>query len=422
MKFWKKFVSWTLIATLVLATVGCGKEVAPEELQELPGSIQNTEAQGATLELLSALVRQKVEGQTPDHAFSAGINDFAVSLLQHSRVSGENTVLSPYSVYMALAMSANGAQGQTLAQMEALLGKEVSELNPYILGLQEGSGAELQQANSVWFHSDLAIKEEFLQSLKNYFEAQAFQTAFSDKTLEEMNRWINDATAGRIPEALDQMNPNAMLYLINALTFDALWKAPYNTNQLMEGAFYGSQGEKSVQMMCSTEHTYLEDAKATGFMKDYAGDQYSFLALLPKEGVTLEEYLSSLTGESLMATVEAAQTGNVVATMPKVSLETSVEMEKILAEMGMVDAFTMDADFTGIEGNGDLFISRVLHKTYLQVDELGTQAGAVTIEEFATKGFMLEVKTVTLDRPYVMGIYDKVNGCFLFLGTVENPV
>lgn len=408
-----------LIFSIAIGLMGCTAEVS--DVASEGASQEAVMLEEDHLELLSAMIRQKQEAKSADEKLSGSMTDFALSLLRNSYIVGENTILSPYSVYMALAMTVNGANGQTLSQMEALLGMTCEELNPYALYLQNAKGAELAEANSLWFRDTMSIENSFLQNLKNYFDAQVYASPFDDSTLEAMNGWIREQTGGRIPEALDKMNPNAMLYLINALTFDGQWAEIYATQDITEQVFYGSAGEQAVEMMTSTEELYLDDGRATGFLKDYAGGQYSFLALLPNEGISLEEYLSTLTGDSLLRTVADAKETTVVATMPKLQVETTVEMRDILTQMGMVDAFTMDADLSGMNGSQDLYISRILHKTYLQVDEAGTQAGAVTIEEVVTKGVLLQQEFVFLNRPYVMGIYDKMNNCFLFLGTVENP-
>lgn len=415
----KTFPAWLLLFAIMLGLCGCGTEAVPS-LESTANPSSPPVLEGNT-ELLSAMIRQSVEAKTPGKVQSDSMTDFALSLLKTTYKAGENTVLSPYSVYIALSMTANGARGETLSQIESLLGMPLEELNPYSLYLQNAGGAELAEANSLWLHESLSVEEAFLQNLKNYYDAQVYSSPFDSSTLEAMNSWISRQTKDRIPQALDQMNPNAMLYLINALTFDGTWKTVYTTEDISTQTFYGLNGEQSVEMMSSTESLYLDDGLATGFLKDYEGSRYSFLALLPREDISLETYLSSLTREALLRTIEEAKTTSVVATMPKLQLETTVEMRDILTEMGMVDAFTMDADLSGINGSQDLFVSRILHKTYLQVDETGTQAGAVTIEEIVTKGAFLNQEYVFLNRPYLMGIYDKVNHCFLFLGAVENP-
>ena len=409
-------IAWVLLFAIALGISGCGR-VEENMLSTAPTTSENEVA----LELLSAMIRQSVEEKAADENLSAATGNFALSLLQSTYAVGENTVLSPYSMYLALAMTANGAKGQTLTQIESLLGMSAAEVNPYILSLQNSAGSQLSEANSIWVNHDLTVEENFLQTLKNYYQIQAYTADFDGSTLEAMNNWILEQTDGRIPQALDQMDPNAMLYLINALTFDGNWETPYTTADISNQIFCSTEGEKTVEMMGSTEHFYLHDDRATGFMKDYEGGQYSFFALLPNEGISLRDYVSGLNGDALLHTIEGVESASVIATMPKLSLETTVEMKDILMNMGMTDAFTMDADFSGINGQQDLYIHRILHKTYLQVDETGTRAGAVTIEEFAYKGIPMGMHFVFLNRPYLMGIYDKTNHTFLFLGTVENP-
>ncbi len=412
----KILLAWVLLFALALSMAGCTSEATEPTLSALP-----LQKEALTLELLSAVVRQPVESAPSDSLLSGSMAELALSLLQNSHVPGENTLLSPYSLYISLAMAGNGAQGQTLVQMESLLGMSAEELNPYLLSLQTSAGAELSQANSLWLHERLPVQETYLQTLKNYYEAQVYSAPFDDGTLEAMNQWIQEETAGRIPRALDQMNPNAMMYLINALAFDAVWETAYSTDNIGENPFFSPHGSHTVEMMSSEENVYLSCGRAIGFMKDYAGGRYSFFALLPHDGVSLEDYLSSLTGEELLYAVENGESCPVMATMPKLTLDTSVEMKEVLKAMGMTDAFAMEADFSGIETSKSLYIGRILHKTSLQVDEAGTKAGATTVTEIVTKGVALHQKTVFLNRPYVMGIYDKENHCFLFLGTVSEP-
>ncbi len=415
----KLLTVWILLFAIALHLTGCGtapaESLAPAISQETPDTV------GAELDLLSAMIRQNVTEASPDQKVSVSMTDFAISLLQNSYVAGETTVLSPYSVYLALGMTANGARGETLSQIEALLGMSAEEWNSYARYLQNDEGQELNTANSVWFRDDISVQQSFLQALKDYYEAQVYSRPFDADALEAMNNWIREETDGRILQTLDQMNPNAQMYLINALTFSGSWAEAYTSQNIFEGVFHGTEGDKTVTMMSSEEGRYLDDGMATGFMKDYEGGRYSFVALLPKEGLSLDSYLSSLTGEDLLRMIREAEHTTVNATMPKVQSETAVELRDVLSAMGMVDAFTMEADLSGINGQGDLFISRILHKTYLQVDEAGTQAGAVTMEEVITKGVLLNRKEVFLDRPYFMGIYDNVHQCFLFMGAVENP-
>lgn len=411
-----KALSLLLLVSLLLGLCGCGSQAEPEDvLATLPPQISPM----SCVDLLSGLSPRTVEARTPDTALSAAMGEFAVSLLQHSFTAGENTVLSPYSLYLALSMAANGADGDTLAQMEAILGLPVPALNAYLLSLQKQGGKELLSANSLWIRQDFPVKEDFLQSLADHYETQAYSAPFTDSTLEEINRWIEGKTDGQIPGALDKIDPDAMMYLINALSFRGAWKSPYSTDRIMDGTFLGSRGEETAEFMGAKEGIYLEDALATGFMKEYEGGRYSFLALLPNEGVSLEDYIASLSGDSLSRTLAQAQYCSVNTMVPKLRLECSLEAAEVLDAMGMKEAFTMNADFSRIEPEKLLYISRILHKTTLTVDEAGTEAGAVTVEEFALKNSPMREKSVVLNRPFLMGIYDNVNHCFLFLSAVE---
>ncbi|MBP3413212.1 MAG: serpin family protein [Oscillospiraceae bacterium] len=418
----KRIVAALLLGSMFFAMVGCaGDQNEVGKPSEQLSATVGEGSRGASVELLSAMQAQPVSSQPSDESFCHAVNSFSLSLLQNSYMNGESCLVSPYSVYLALSMAANGAKGETLQQMQQLLGLPVEELNPYMLALQQNRGEGLLSANSVWLHEKLPVEEAFLQSLANYYSAQVYSSPFGEETLQDMNTWISEQTKGRIQDALDRMNPNAMMYLINALSFDGTWQEIYTTDQLAQGSFHGSEGQEPAQMMTAMEKWYLEDENGRGFLKDYEGGQYSFMALLPKEGMSLSEYLSTLTAESLQQTLTQAVSTSVSVSMPKFEMNSSLELQEILSKMGMVDAFTKDANFAGIESKQELYISRVLHKTSLSVDEAGTQAGAVTIEEFTTKGFHIQqYEPVVLDRPFLMGIYDKTNQCFLFLGTVES--
>lgn len=414
----KSLVLWFLLLAMLLNLTGCGTTVHTSS-PSASGDISATD--GEPLDLLSAIIRQSSQEKPATPALSGSMADFSLALLQSSYRSGENTILSPYSMYLTLAMTANGAAGDTRSQMESILGMSVEELNLYALNLQTTDNAEVTTANSIWLRDSFSPLETYLQTLKDHYDPQVYSVPFDPETLNTMNHWIETHTNGRITNALDRMDANVMLYLINTLTFDASWKTLYTTQDITPQTFYGTNGEQVVEMMTSTENRFLHDGKATGFLKSYENERYSFMALLPNEGISLESYLSSLSGDQLVQMIQTAESTKVVATMPKVQLETAVEMKDVLTSMGMVDAFTMNADLSGINGEQDLYISRILHKTYLQVDEAGTQAGAVTIEEIVCKGVVLNQEYVFLNRPYLMGIYDHANDCFLFLGTVENP-
>lgn len=359
---------------------------------------------------------------------SKAIANFTVTLFQHSTSATENTLVSPLSVLCALAMTANGAKGDTLAQMENMFGLSIPELNDYLhtylASLPSSDKYKVSVADSIWFRDDesLTVKKNFLQTNADYYGASIYKVPFDDTTLKDINSWVNDNTNGMVPNILNDIPEDAVMYLINALAFDAEWEKIYSEDEVRDGTFTTEAGKaQAAKMMYGTEHMYLDDGSATGFLKYYADRKYAFAALLPNNGVSVSNYVASLTGEGLMDTLQTAQNVEVKTAIPKFESEYAVELSDILKAMGMTDAFDgTHADFTGIgqSEEGNIYISRVLHKTYIAVDEKGTKAGAATAVEMRETGAMVsEPKAVYLDRPFVYLLIDCKTNLPIFIGT-----
>ncbi len=358
------------------------------------------------------------------------VTDFAIRLFKASVEKDGSTLVSPLSVLSALAMTANGADGETLAQMEAVLGMPVSELNgwisTYVNKLPESDKYKLNLANSIWFTDDsrFTVNGDFLQTNADYYGAGIYRAEFNNATCREINRWVHDKTDGMIDDIVDELSPYAVMYLVNALAFEAEWQEIYEKNQVRSGSFTELDGERErADFMYSTESSYLEDASATGFIKYYKDREYAFVALLPNENVQIFEYIETLTGEHIAALLKNASSEPVSVAIPKFEEDYDADMSLILSKMGMTDAFSEDrADFSrlGESTAGNIFINRVLHETYIRVDEKGTKAGAATVVEM-TDGASAEVvdpKYVYLDRPFVYMLIDSENGIPFFIGTV----
>ena len=213
------------------------------------------------------------------------------------------------------------------------------------------------------------------------------------------------------------------MYLVNALAFEADWAEQYREHQIRPGVFHAEGGELEAELMYSEESVYLEGEGFTGFMKPYEGGRYAFAALLPDEDGSLDTMLGSLTGEELAAALEGAEDTAVETATPKFSGESSFELSEALKALGMTDAFDGAlADFGGMgeSAQGNIFINRVLHKTFIEVDGLGTRAGAATAVEMAAEGDMVveDVKRVYLDRPFAYMIVDTQYNVPLFFGVV----
>ena len=377
----------------------------------------------------------KPRGNTGDAAdltdvSDAAVTDFAIRLFKESMADGENTLISPLSVLVALSMTANGADNETLSQMEAVLGMPIDQLNTwistYMANLPEEEKYKLSLANSIWFTDDerFTVNQDFLQTNADYYGADIYRAPFDDDTCKDINKWVKDNTDGMIKNILNEIPAEAVMYLINALAFDAEWQDIYFESQVREGEFTTENGEKrNVDMMYSEENKYLEDKHATGFIKYYKDRKYAFAALLPKEGTTVSEYIASLDGEHLNDLLTNAKSAFVNTSIPKFETEYDVEMSAVLSGMGMPDAFSgATADFSklGHSTAGNIFINRVLHKTFISVDERGTKAGAATVVEMNDECALIieDPKQVFLDRPFVYMLIDCETNQPFFIGTM----
>ena len=386
----------------------------------------------AALDLMAEIVPRQASGEpAPLSASEAvAVSDFAVRLFQAAYRNGQNNLISPLSVLFALAMTQNGAKGDTLSQMETVLGMTADEWNGYcyrlLSRLPRGENYKLSLANSIWFTSDprFTVNRDFLQTNADYFGASVYKAPFDDTTLAEINGWVEHHTDGMIEEILDEIPAEAVMYLINALAFDAEWEKIYSVYQVSDGTF--TRADKTtvtVPFLYSEESGYLDDGQATGFVKYYSGMKYAFVALLPNEGVSLSDYVASLDGAKLRRTLIGAKGTAVMAAIPKFQVEDSLELSTVLKAMGMTDAFDSNrADFTGLGTStaGNIFINRVLHKTFLSLDERGTKAGAATVVEMTDKAVSYGYR-VELDRPFVYLLIETESYTPFFIGTMVDP-
>ena len=410
----KRLIAILLVLAMALGMTACSQVSANDLMKDVPA---------------------KAVDVLPDmDAGAAAAADFGVRLFKTSMEEGENTLISPLSVLYALAMTANGADGETLAQMEQVLGMDVDNLNSYMLAylelLPESKDYKMSLANSIWFKDDpnFAVEQSFLQTNADYYGAGAYKAAFDEGTRNDINNWVKEHTDGMIPEIIDEIPDEAIMYLVNALAFDAKWADEYEEHQIREGRFTMEDGTRQdVDMMHSEEYTYLEDDLATGFIKYYKDRKYAFVAMLPNEGVSVSQYVDSLTGEHLRELLNNPEDLTVFASIPKFETEYDIEMSEVLQEMGMTDAFDWRvADFSklgtyNVDGM-NICISRVLHKTFISVSEQGTRAGAATAVEMVAAGAMeiVEFKEVVLDRPFVYMLIDCETNLPFFIGTMMN--
>lgn len=403
-----KKISILLIIVMLCSMVGCSAKIKSEDL-----------------------MKDKKLGVVSDTKETAEANvaltDFGIRLFQESLDCEKNTLISPISVVYALAMTANGAKGETLEQMEAVLGMSVEELNPYLYhyqkNLPQNKKYEMNLANSIWFTDDekFHVEDDFLQLNADYYSADIYKTAFDEQTVKDINNWVKQNTKDMIPKILEEIPEHAVMYLVNTLAFEAEWQSIYYKQQVREGEFTCADGTKQqVEFMYGSEHTYLEDENTIGFLKYYKDQEYAFVALLPKENMNIADYIAGLDGGQINHLIENRIEGTVEVSIPKFETEFEIEMKDVLENMGMPIAFDdKAADFSGLGTwtDGNIYINQVLHKTFISVAEKGTKAGAATLVEMDGESSARDPKEVYLNRPFVYMLIDCRTNIPFFIGT-----
>ncbi len=409
------FMSVLSLAACILPFSGCGKTV---------GKVHNKGVKsGAVRDLTEGISKNESASKAPDDEFKAAASSFAAELFKDNYSKGKTTLVSPLSVLTALALVQNGAQGDTLAQLEqALGGLDRDTLNAYMRAYCDflTESEELKIANSVWTDSSAEAKRAFLQKAVDSYSAQLFSAPLSDpKTVESINSWVKKNTDGMIPKIIENADRDAVMMLINAVAFEAKWETPYTNDDIEKLEFNSYSGKsKKTEFMCSTESVYLSDSDAVGFMKPYENGRFAFAALLPNEDVNIDDYIASLSGEKLMKIFSSAKKNEEVdVKMPKFKAEYSTQLIDTLKKMGIEDAFDRkSADFSSlIDKNDGAYIGTVMHKTFIEVDQEGTRAAAATLVGIS-KMSMPAINPVCLNRPFVYMIVDTETNLPLFIG------
>ena len=356
---------------------------------------------------------------------AAVYNDFALRLMEAGHTN-ENTFVSPLSTAYGLSMTANGAAGETLRQIETALGMPVSQINEYLYSYAselDNRGDILSIANSAWVSEsgNFTISKGFLQTCASWYDAEIFQRKFDDDCLRAMNDWVRENTENSMVSPLSSFQQEDGIVLLNTVLFDAKWATPFSEDWNDSDRFFREDGsEEFAIFMRSTEELYLENEYCTGFIKEYMSEGYVFAALLPAEGTTVSDLLSSTDGHSLTSILSSASPATVHVSLPKFSASLSLDMIPALEQLGITDVFSQDlADLSGI-GSDRLYIAELRQNTTVTVDEIGTRAAAVSaVAEFpAAENEQLEDKYVKLDRPFVYMILESENLTPLFIGTV----
>ncbi len=424
----KRMLAGVLAGLMAFGMAGCTK-------QAIGTPISPTEP--ITIDDPKPVVKEPVvENLTEEQreACRKALVDMAFKLVDKSTdtksENNENAMMSPLSVALALAMTANGAKDDTLKQMAEFLGGENANLDilnaflhEYAFNLPSSDNTKVRIANSIWYRdcAKLIVSDYFKDANHKFYNATLKPAAFDQGTVDEINQWCSDNTDKMIPKIINELSDDAMICLFNAIVFDGKWETPYEDEDVMDEFFTDAKGkELKIKMLRSIENTYLENELVTGTIKYYK-DGYEFIALLPKEGVSVDAVVAGLNGEDYFALFENARYGDVITSIPEFETKDEYELPSILKDMGIVNAFQgYLADFSNMATyeDGPLFISNVIHKTYIKVDRNGTKAAAVTgvIMDYATSVGPSEMYEVNLNRPFVYVIADSETHTPVFIG------
>ena len=393
-------------------------------------------------DLMEDLTPQPVEGKEADAAFKEALCRLSAGLFirLYDGAKDKNLLISPLSVLTALTMTGNGAAGKTLAEMEQVLcggAFSMEEMDAYLHSflnrLPSEAGSRFCFADSIWFRDaeGFTVRKDFLQKNVDYLGADVYKAPFDAGTLRDINQWVELKTEGMIPKILEELYESDRMVLVNALVFDALWEHeltdPAGDPDAKPGSFTERDGNvREAYLLRGEEETYLEDGSCTGFMKAYRGDRYRFAALLPKEGTDIDSFVSSLSGEKLAALLAGEQKVKTFISLPAFSGDSDLLLNDALIGLGMRLAFTgeggfPDGGFGGISADEPLCISRVLHRTHIELNSAGTKAAAATAVVMRKNAAVMEdTKTVCLDRPFVYFIIDTETRLPLFMGTLTH--
>jgi serpin B len=369
-----------------------------------------------------------------DSELAQATNSFGFDLLRQVQAqagAGENILVSPLSVATALGMVYNGAAGSTQAAMRETLQLGELSVDDVNDGYRRLAGrlvdldpvVEFLTANSIWYVRGFDVKQGFLDVTGEYFAAEVAAIDFaSPSAAPTINGWVDNATRGRIEDIVDDpLDPEALMYLINAVYFKGDWTIQFDPDLTVDRLFYLADGSvKQVPMMTypgPLEIRHFSDADVQAIDLPYGGDQYSMTIMMPPAGDDIDALAQSLDAERWHDIVNGLARTRTNVLMPKLTLEYDLEMSDALKAMGMNVAFSHAADFSEI-CDGGLVISEVKHKTFIDVNEQGTEAAAATAVELK-RGPPPAVFSV--DRPFVFAIRERVSGTIVFAGRVMDP-
>ncbi len=372
-------------------------------------------------------------GANTQHVFELvdGNNQFALDLFSELN-SGTNTFFSPYSISTAIAMTYEGANGNTADEIRSVFyfpEDDDSRLSSFASLYNSFNGDnddyKLYTANALWVQEDYQLLDSYINLIDQYFAGGITNLDFigdASKSADTINDWVEDNTNGKIKDIISSDTvSSAKLVLTNAIYFKGTWLNEFDEDKTTDMDFWtDSDTSVQVQMMRQTnDFNYFSNDEIQMLEMLYAGEDLSMLIILPSEGNDLDSVKSSLTLDNLYEWKDSMSEQEISIRIPKFTFETTYSLGNTLSDMGMSTAFTSGADFSGIDGTTNLFISSITHKAFIEVNEEGTEAAAATVISMTESVGYSE--TFYADEPFIFIIQDKETGSILFMGEVTNP-
>lgn len=367
-------------------------------------------------------------------AVSTGTTTFAFNFLhtlQKTQQAEENLFVSPLSLHMALGMLLNGAEDETATEIQKALQMDavsMSDLNAAYKTLINDlpvadSKVSLGLANSVWSRNDFTVENEFQSILKNSFEAQVTSLPFDNAAKDRINKWASDHTNGKIKQVLDQIRPDHVMFLLNALYFKGDWKTKFDSKKTRDVPFTLENGQtKTVKMMyASSDFKVGGGNNYLAVRLPYANGQFNMTLLIPRGQNTIDEVLKEITGESWTRLDKNMIESGVTVGLPRFTLNYSAQLKSTLQAMGIDKVFAPGAELGKINKSEKLIVDFVKQDTYLGIDEQGTEAAAVTSIGMATTSTGQEPPSYICDRPFGIVISENTSNTILFMGRIKSP-
>jgi serine protease inhibitor len=362
----------------------------------------------------------------------AGSNAFAFKLLRDAPPENGNVFVSPLSVSMALGMAMNGARGTTRDEMRGTLGfgamspEEVNGSYHSLIDLLRGldGTTDMRLANSIWYRQGFPFETAYLESTRTSFGAQVTGLDFGDPAAKDrINAWVKEGTGGKIPSIVDEITGGEVMFLVNAVYFKGRWVTRFDPSATRPQPFHRTGAPDVSVPMMSHEGTYATAAGAGWQAVDlpYGNGAFSMTIILPAQGTTaaaLAQRMTAATWDSLTTRLHPTA---MTVQMPRFRIEYGTDLAASLEAMGMHQAFTEGgADFTGMSAahGRELFLSTVRHKTFVDVNEEGTEAAAATSVGVSVTSLP---PSFIVDRPFLVAIRERFSGTLLFLGRIEDP-